>query len=331
MTEFSFPFDGGKHREDTEGPLVVFKFGGTTVGSTERLRRVVDIVRAASEKGRVVAVVSALSMVTRQLSRALDDFTAQPLYRESALDNLVDTLRERHRTQAADLMQPAAAERYEAIVQDRLGRLQSTFEQVRREGFSPALRDAILATGEQLAVPMVALALEAAGLNAQAEDATQLVCTDDTFGEAAVRRTDTADRIRQWYVSLAHETIPVVAGFIGATPGGTTTTLGFEGSDYSAALFAAALDADMLIRYTDVDGIYTKDPSRYDDAEHLDEITMEKAFALTESGRLGMHPKTLRPLVEVSIPLCIRSIVDLEAPGTRIIPAFKRVSNSSPW
>jgi len=201
--------------------------------------------------------------------------------------------------------------------------LRAVFATVEEEGFTPASRDAVLATGEQLSVPMVTLALRDHGLNAPFCDATSLVVTDDTFGEAHVDRPATTERVRQWYSGLAPEAVPVVAGFIGATTNGTTTTLGFEGSDYSAALFAQILRAECLTRYTDVDGLYTDDPETTDDAERLDEISMEEAFALTESGRLGMHPKTLRPLVEAGIPMQVRSIDVPDGQGTRIIPGSR--------
>jgi aspartate kinase len=135
-----------------------------------------------------------------------------------------------------------------------------------------------------------------------------------------VRPDETSARVREWYGGLDSDAVPVVAGFIGAATDGTVTTLGFEGSDYSAALFAQVLRAECLTRYTDVDGLYTDDPETTADAERLDAISMEEAFALTESGRLGMHPKTLRPLVEANIPMQVRSIDRPDGRGTRIVP-----------
>jgi aspartate kinase len=120
-----------------------------------------------------------------------------------------------------------------------------------------------------------------------------------------------------------------VAGFIGATAGGHTTTLGFEGSDYSASLFARILGADCVTRYTDIDGLYTEDPSIHEDADRLDRLSMEEAFAMTESGNLGMHPKTLRPLVDADIPMQVRSIDTPEQSGTSILP--EGVSSDVLW
>jgi aspartate kinase len=308
-------------RADTvHPPITVFKFGGTSVGTPQRFRTVIDLATETAAEGRVVAVVSALSNVTRRLSGALEAFTTGPADRETVLSDLVADLRTRHCEQARAVLSPARADRYAGLVNERLRTLQGVFAHVERTGFSPAARDAVLSTGEQLSVPLVTLALRDAGCPAPHCDATALVVTDDTFGAANVARKATTRRMRAWYADLRPTALPVIAGFIGATRDGRPTTLGFEGSDYSASLTARILGAQCLTRYTDVDGLYTADPHTDPSAERLDEISMEKAFALTESGRLGMHPKTLRPLAEAAIPMQIRSIDDPEAPGTRITP-----------
>lgn len=305
---------------DANPPRVVFKFGGTSVGTVERFRTVIDIIRRTASAGRVLAVVSAQGKTTRRLSAGMETFVTQFTDRAVVVDTLLRDLRERHLAQARDVLSAESRATYLELVDDRLEGLRDVFASVEQEGFTPAARDAVLATGEQLSVPMVTLALRDQGLNAPLCDATSLVVTDDTFGEAHVDREATAERVRRWYEGLAPGAVPVVAGFIGATADGTTTTLGFEGSDYSAALFAQILRAECLTRYTDVDGLYTDDPETTQDAERLDQISMEDAFALTESGRLGMHPKTLRPLVEAGIPMQVRSIDVPDGQGTRIIP-----------
>jgi aspartate kinase len=308
---------------DAEPPRVVFKFGGTSVGGVDRFRTVIDIIRRTAETGRVLAIVSAQGKTTRRLSAGMETFVTQFTDRSVVVDTLIRDLRERHLAQARDVLSDEARSTYTDLIDERLAALRDVFTSVEADGFTPAARDAVLATGEQLSVPMVTLALRDQGLNAPLCDATDLVVTDDTFGEAHVDRDATTERVRRWYDGLAPDAVPVVAGFIGATTEGTTTTLGFEGSDYSAALFAQMLSAECLTRYTDVDGLYTDDPESNQDAERLDEISMEDAFALTESGRLGMHPKTLRPLVEADIPMQVRSIEIPDGQGTRILPGAR--------
>lgn len=301
-------------------PHVVYKFGGTSVGSGPRFRTVIDIVRRTADQGRVVAIVSAQGKVTRRLSAAMEAFATQTDDRPAVVNALVDDLRDRHRSQAEAVLNPDTVGRYVDVMKERLAALRAVFERVEREGFTPAARDAVLATGEQLSVPMVTLALRDAGCTAPFCDATTLVVTDATFGEATVDVAATTERVRAWYEGLAPNAVPVVAGFIGATPEGHTTTLGFEGSDYSAALFTHILAAGCLTRYTDVDGLYTADPETDPTAERLDRLSMEEAFARTEAGRLGMHPKTLRPLVDAGIPMQVRSIDDPDGTGTQIVP-----------
>lgn len=303
-----------------EPPVVVFKFGGSSVGSPETFRNVVEVVTSAVQHGRVVVIASALAQVTRQLSSALDAYTTQTHDREAVVDDLIGTLRERHVGHARSALEPESQSAYDTLLEEHLGRLRGVFDRLGREGFSPALRDAVLATGEQMSVPLLALALRDAGIESPHTDATRLVVTDDTHGAANVDVDATPLAVRQWYADLPDDAVPVVAGFIGATREGVTTTLGFEGSDYSAALFASLLGAQSLTRYTDVDGLYTDDPSTNADARRLDRISMEQAFALTESGALGMHPKTLRPLVQAGIPMQVRSIHDPFGPGTQIVP-----------
>ncbi|MFP4228897.1 MAG: aspartate kinase [Salinivenus sp.] len=303
-----------------ESPHVVYKFGGTSVGTAPRFRTVVEILRRTAQEGRGVGIVSAQGKVTRRLSAALESFATQINERPAVVDAVVRDLRTRHRSQARKVLGEAAFVQYMDIAEERLQALRALFAEAEREGITPALRDAVLATGEQLSVPMVTLALRDAGCAAPFCDATALVVTDETFGEATVDLEATRARLRNWYEGLSADAVPVVAGFIGATSDGRTTTLGFEGSDYSAALFARILTAGCLTRYTDVDGLYSADPETDPTAERLDRLSMKEALARTEAGRLGMHPKTLRPLVDAGIPMQVRSIDEPDGEGTQIVP-----------
>lgn len=305
-------------------PVVVMKFGGTATGSVGRMRSIGAVVKDACQTVRPVLVVSALSGVTRRLDRGLQAVVAAREADEAEVASVIDTfladLKARHRTQAREVLPEALASDYEMALLEQLDALRIRLNTVADTGFTPALRDAVLATGEQLSVPMVVATLRAAGLDATAGDATALIQTDATYGEANVHLEASKTRVTDWFAGLSASTVPVVAGFVGADASGATTTLGFEGSDYTAALLASFLGADSLTRFTDVDGIYTADPNTDAAAQRLDRLTMEQAFAWTESGRLGMHPKTLRPLAERAIPMQVRSIDRPTAPGTQIVP-----------
>ena len=303
-----------------DAPIVVLKFGGTSVGHPERMQTVADVIEDMTQHAHVVAVISALSQVTRQLSNAVEQYATDPEAQGDVFVDLRANLEARHRDQAAALLSPTLHDRYLGVLDARLDQLRRTFQDIRRNGFTPAARDAVLALGEQLSAPLMALVLRDRDLAVDLREATAVMVTDDTFGEANVNPDATQANVDAWRADMTPDAVSVISGFIGASSSGQTTTLGFEGSDYSAALFAQMLNARCLTRYTDVDALYSDDPNTNADAERLDTLSMDTAFALTESGRLGMHPKTLRPLVEGTIPMQVRSILHPAAPGTRILP-----------
>ena len=308
------PADGSA----SDRSVVVMKFGGTSVGQPERMRQVAQIVhRRAQEGTRPVVVASALSGVTRQLDAALEDVAAGRLEPEQA----VRAMRRRHADQADALaLPPATRKRYENQLRRELDRYAGALHEATRSGASPALRDRVLATGELCSVPLLVETLRALGVQVVYGISLQLFVTDDTFGAARVERAPTRRNVRAFCAGCAPGAVPVLAGYIGGAPGGAATTLGFEGSDYSAALVAAFLGADCFERWTDVDGLFTADPNVDPTAERIGELTMEQAARLNEEGGLGMHPKALRPLLEAGIPAHIRCTTKPEGAGTYLRP-----------
>ena len=294
--------------------LKVLKFGGTSVGSADRVRRVVEIVRQAARRYRVVVVTSAASGVTNTLVSALEAMRQETIMPEM----LAEGLWARYHVLATGVLRSESLRLYEDM-------LQTWSDEIKRlAGITPvtqALADQVLALGERLAAPLIALALRDAGLSAVPQDAASLVRTDDTFGAALVDVSETYRQVRAWHTRLPASTVPVVTGFIGATRAGETTTLGRGGSDYSAALLAAALRAAVLERWTDVDGLYTDDPYKNQQAHRLTRIRLEEAWAWNHAGCLGMHRKALDPLVEAEVPVHVRATTTPEGPGTWILPS----------
>ena len=184
---------------------------------------------------------------------------------------------------------------------------------------TPRLLDAISGMGEMLAAPLVAAAISSRGRPSQPVDATDLVVTTDQFGaaEPLVEQTRTKTRARLG-PAIANGEIPVVTGFIGATADGVVTTLGRGGSDYSASIVAAALDADEVWIWTDVDGVMTANPTEVPEARTLSEISYSEASELAYYGAKVLHYKTILPAFRKRIPVRILNSFNPAHPGTRV-------------
>ncbi len=185
----------------------------------------------------------------------------------------------------------------------------------------PAARDQFLAHGELVSTVVISEALAARGLPSVRVDAREVVITNDRFGRAQPDLSQIVGRARDRLASVcAQRRIPVVGGFIGRTPEGQTTTLGRGGSDYSAAILAAALDARAVEIWTDVDGMMTADPRVVPQAQVIDTISFEEASELAYFGARVLHPLTLEPAMEKNIPVRIRNSRRPDLPGTEVRP-----------
>ena len=179
--------------------------------------------------------------------------------------------------------------------------------------------NAISSVGERLSARLVSAALCESGIEGVAVEATELIVTDNCSGRAEPLMPQTRERAAARLAPLLEEhSVPVVTGFIGATPEGMLTTLGRGGSDYSATILGAALQADEVIIWTDVDGVLTADPRLVSEARTLREISYNEAAELAYFGAKVLHPKTLRPVAEAGIPVWIRNSFAPERHGTKI-------------
>ena len=301
-------------------PLCVMKFGGTSVGDASCVARAAQIAARQATHSSVIVVVSAMSGVTNRLIAAAT--RAGTGDRQEAAAALED-LKQQH-----DAALAALISRQEE--RDKIGLLmQEILDEGRRlcEGtallcqLTPRTLDSISSLGERLSAPLVAGALAQIGVRSEAVDATELIVTDGYHGSAeplmdATRRRSEA-RLRPL---LDDGVIPVVTGFIGATSEGVLTTLGRGGSDYSATILGAALGADQIIIWTDVDGVLTADPRLVPGARTIPDISYREAAELAYFGAKVLHPKTLRAVMEAGIPVWIRNSFAPELPGTKITP-----------
>ena len=301
--------------------LRVLKFGGTSVGDASCILRVVEIIRDAQRDDQVLVVVSAMGGVTNKLIEAA---TQSELGHRDRVKAIFDEIRVQHDT-ASGLLIHSPAERR---------RIRDKIQQVLLEGerlcegtallceLTLRARDSIASLGERLSALLLASALVEHGIASEAIESTGLVVTDSDHGAADPWMDLTRDRCEMRLRPLLQKGIvPVVTGFIGATPEGVLTTLGRGGSDYSATILGAVLGADEVIIFTDVDGLLTADPCLVPNACTVPEISYREAAELAHFGAKVLHPKTLRPVMQSGIPLWIRNTFAPDRPGTKITPA----------
>jgi bifunctional aspartokinase / homoserine dehydrogenase 1 len=299
---------------------IVFKFGGTSVASPPAIEAVARIVGA--EIGERVVVVSATAGTTDALVKAAEQATRGDA---SGAQQTIEKLSEQHRNLIADLVGVNGASALTEIV-DLTDRTIALLRSVAllRECSTRSL-DSILSYGERVSAPIVAAVLNAKGIAAEALSAEGLIVTDDAFGHANPLLEITRDRIESQLVPrIRYGTVPVVTGFVGSTVDGVTTTLGRGGSDYSAAVLAAALGAAECRIYTDVSGVMSADPRIVPDARPLPAISYAEAAELSYFGAKVIHPRTVLPAVEAGIPVRILNTFAPDDPGTTITASTPR-------
>ena len=300
-----------------ERPLLVMKFGGTSVGSPAAIARAADLVLQQVRNCRVAVVVSAMSQVTNTLLAALEAGSSGD--QDSLADSLAK-LREKHQAACTELLptsrQHPVRKRMEAILGD--------FERVARGVLllgerPPKAVDAAAPTGERLSALLLSEVLKSRGVQSESISGERVIVTDGVHGAATPLLEETeANTEAVLRPLLGGETVPVVTGYNGATREGIATTLGRGGSDFSAAILAAALRADELWIWSDVDGILSGDPTIASDARLLDEVTYNEAAELAYNGAKVLHAKTLAPVADAGIPVRIKNSFHPERPGTRI-------------
>ena len=296
---------------------LVMKFGGTSVGSAQAIRQVIEIVRVAKVEWQNVAiVVSAMSGVTDKLLNAAKSAVDGD---EGAGERIAQELGEKHLSLLAELV-PEAADVRERI-EELLAEFVSLCHAIHVLGeATPRALDAIASLGERMSAPLVAAALEQAGLLANAVDAREVVVTDAVYQFASPDMEATKQRAEEVIgPSFAAGRVPVITGFIGASREGTVTTLGRGGSDFSGAIFGVVLEAQEVWIWTDVSGVMSADPRIEPSARTLSEVTYKEISELAFYGAKVLHPKTIRPALEHGITLWVKNTFAPESAGTRII------------
>lgn len=300
--------------------LLVMKFGGTSMGSAERMKIAGGICADQIKQRPVVTVVSAMSKVTDLL---LDTLRKAEADDQASLDANLKQLEDRHVITCAELL-PAGRQR---AVLDEVHEIIDDFRRIAKGIMMlgerpPRSVDEAVAVGERLSACLIAAYLEASGIPSKAVNAADVVITDAVFGNATPLMDATREKAAQVLRPLIEAgVLPIVTGFNGSTLDGRPTTLGRGGSDFSASILAAALDASEVWIWTDVDGIMTADPRLVPHAAVLPEVTYAEAAELAYNGAKVLHPRTLAPLIERGVPVWSKNSFAIDKPGTKITPS----------
>ena len=301
------------------------KFGGTSVATGKKIRHVANLIaNNKSEDCGVVAVVSALEGITNQLIQAADE--AKKGNREY-IQKFKQEILERHFTTAKEAIENKQLEDdTEQVVKARIDNLEQVLTGIVFVGeLSPKSKDTVISFGERLSAPIVSGALKDLGLESEHFTGGEAgIVTDSNFGEAWLLMNFTKFQLKKNLEPLLKKgSVPVLTGFIAATQDEETTTLGRGGSDYTATIVGAALDADEVWIWTDVNGLMTADPKIVPEAKTIHELSFQEATELTIFGAKAMHPRALEPARKEGIPVRIRNVFSPNNLGTLIVKEQK--------
>jgi aspartate kinase len=291
--------------------MQVFKFGGASLKDAAGVQNVASILQRFHNQP-IVVVVSAMGKTTN----ALEEVVAAHAKQSGKAQELYDAFKERHYEIMRALFEPG--DEAFAAVNDILVEGEWVIEEKPAEDYD-YMYDQIVSMGELVSSKIVAAYLNKIGLKTQWLDARDVVATDNTYREGWVIWEKTKTNAQKIVAPmLAQGGFVLTQGFIGSTSENFTTTLGREGSDYSAAIFSHCLDAEGMSIWKDVPGVLNADPRMFDNTIKLDRLSYKEAIEMTYYGAQVIHPKTIKPLQNKNIPLFVKSFLDPDAPGTEI-------------
>jgi aspartate kinase len=297
--------------------MQVFKFGGASVKDAQGIRNVAGIIQQQPPNNLVV-VVSAMGETTN----ALEQLTWAYLRREVDIDQIWHRIRTQHEQVIRELTTT------EPKVFEQVYELFSDVEAILSQEPEPHLHpdrvyDHLVSFGELLSTRILNAYLNQSGLDSYWVDARRLIRTDDSHREGKVDWDQTNEHITDTLADLLETSVAITQGFVGSTGEGHTTTLGRDGSDYTAAIFAYCLKAGSVTIWKDVPGVLNADPKWFDETVKIDQLTYQDAIELAYYGATVIHPKTIKPLQNRNIPLYVRSFLHPQEPGT-VIGKFEK-------
>jgi aspartate kinase len=291
--------------------MEVYKFGGASVVNAEAVKNLAEIIKNAGQKNLLI-VISAIGKTTNKLEELSNAY----IFGQENTHGLLDEIKACHFEIINELFS-----NHEHPVFNDIANSFVEIEWLLEEEANDApdyIYDQIVSIGEILSTKIVTAYLNESGSPASWVDARSFIKTDNTYREAKVDWDKTEAEIRKHLKPILEKGIAVTQGFIGSTSENFTTTLGREGSDYSAAIFSACLDADALTIWKDVPGVLNADPKWFDQTEHIPQLSYHDAIELTYYGATVIHPKTIKPLQNKNIPLYVKSFLHPLGTGTQI-------------
>lgn len=289
--------------------MKVFKFGGASVNSVERIQNLAGIVKSHQDQPLVI-IISAMGKTTNSLEKVAESFYAGN--RNEALQ-LFDVVKQHHLNMSKYLL---VKQFNECLLQ-----LTDFFTEVEWLLHDKPVReydyyyDQVVCIGELLSTAIISHYLNESGISNEWLDVRDLLRTDNTFRDAAVDWDYTSERVKH---TVSRPGIYLTQGFIGCTADNESTTLGREGSDFTAAIFANILNAESLTIWKDVEAVMSADPKRFPDAQPLQELNFTEVIEMAYYGAQVIHPKTIKPLQNKGIPLHVKCFLNPELPGTLI-------------
>ncbi|ETZ21039.1 aspartate kinase [Pedobacter sp. V48] len=292
--------------------MEVYKFGGASVKDAEGVRNLANIIKERNQKKHLLIVISAMGKVTNKL----EDLTKAYLTGLEDTHQIFEEVKQFHFNIISELFPDHSHPVYNDVANSFV-EIDWLIEE-EPDDAADYIYDQIVSIGEIVSTKIAAAYLNETGCNVQWVDARNFIHTDNNYREAQVNWEKTEQEIQKKLGPVLEQYIAVTQGFIGSTSENFTTTLGRDGSDYSAAIFASCLNATSLTIWKDVPGVLNADPKWFDETERIPRLSYHDAIELAYYGATIIHPKTIKPIQNKNIPLFVRSFLDHKAEGTDI-------------